>query len=141
MTFGLELTDVSNPIHRSAILDPLMAFNLARAPDPAVRPLHVLVREDGGDVVGGRWGRTAWGWLAIELLYLPETGRGRGLGSDVVRMAEREARARGCHGAWVDTHAWQARGFYESLGYAAFGELPDYPTGHSRHFLQKPLRK
>ena len=141
MTITLELTDVSDPVHRSAILDPLMAFNREQAPDPDIHPLHVLLRAEDGDVVGGLWGRTAWDWLTIELPYLPETCRGRGVGSDVVRTAEREARTRGCHGAWVDTHAWQAREFYESLGYVPFGELPDYPTGHARHFLHKPLRK
>ena len=31
----------------------------------------------------------------------------------------------------------EARGFYERLGYAAFGLIEDYPPGHSRIFLKK----
>jgi hypothetical protein len=46
---------------------------------------------------------------------------------------------RGCHNAWLDTFEFQARGFYESLGYECFGELPDYPKGHARYFMKKAL--
>ena len=54
-------------------------------------------------------------------------------------MAEAEAVVRGCHGAWLDTFDFQARGFYEKLGYTCFAELPEYPIGHSRFFMKKPL--
>jgi hypothetical protein len=47
---------------------------------------------------------------------------------------------RGCHGVWLDTFTFQARGFYERLGYSVFGAIEDYPPGHSRHFLKKDLR-
>ena len=54
---------------------------------------------------------------------MPETLRGRGIGTDLLRRAEAEALVRGCHGAWLDTFEFQARGFYERLGYRCFGEL------------------
>ena len=92
-------------------------------------------------MIGGLYGRTAWGYLFIEMLFVPEALRARGLGRELVARAEREAAHRGCHGAWLDTHAWQARGFYERLGYACFGELPDCPTGHPRYFLRKTLAR
>jgi hypothetical protein len=46
---------------------------------------------------------------------------------------------RGCVGVWLDTFSFQARGFYEKLGYRVFGEVADYPPGHTRHFLKKSL--
>lgn len=46
--------------------------------------------------------------------------------------------ARDCHSAWVDTFSFQARGFYEKLGYTVFGQL-DYPPEHRRFFLEKRL--
>jgi ribosomal protein S18 acetylase RimI-like enzyme len=54
-------------------------------------------------------------------------------------QAEQEAIARGCRGAWLDTYSFQARGFYERLGYAVFGILNDYPPGQKRIFLHKVL--
>ena len=53
--------------------------------------------------------------------------------------AEAEARARGCVGAWLDTFGFQARPFYEALGYAVFGALEDQPPGHRRYVLMKRL--
>jgi ribosomal protein S18 acetylase RimI-like enzyme len=52
-------------------------------------------------------------------------------------QAEQEAIARGCRGAWLDTYSFQARGFYERLGYAVFGILNDYPPGQKRIFCTK----
>ena len=56
-----------------------------------------------------------------------------------MQLAEREAVSRGCHGAWLDTFEFQARGFYERIGYECFGELPGYPRGFSRFFMKKIL--
>ena len=139
MTPTLDLADTADADDRKTVLGPLVAFDRAKAPDGHYRPLNVLLRDEDGNVMGGLWGRTDWGRLGIELLYVPETSRGRGVGAETVKAAEQEARARGCHGSWVDTFAWQACGFHHSLGYTLFGELPDSPRGRSRRFLQKRL--
>jgi GNAT superfamily N-acetyltransferase len=78
-------------------------------------------------------------WLFIELLFVPESLRRRGVGTELMQRAETEAVARGCHSAWLDTFEFQSRGFYERLGYALFGELRDYPNGSARYFLKKAL--
>jgi hypothetical protein len=53
---------------------------------------------------------------------------------------EGAAEERGCERAHLDTFSYQARPFYEKLGYRVFGELEDYPPGHTRFFLRKQLR-
>ncbi len=78
-------------------------------------------------------------WLFVELLFVPDALRGRGVGSDLMTRAETEALTRGCHSAWLDTFEFQARGFYERLGYTCFGELPNYPAGAARYFMKKAL--
>jgi hypothetical protein len=52
---------------------------------------------------------------------------------------EAEAIRRGCHGAFLDTFSYQARPFYEKLGYEVFGTLEDYPPGHQRFYMRKRL--
>jgi hypothetical protein len=52
--------------------------------------------------------------------------------------AETEGRRRGCSAVWLDTFEFQARPFYEKLGYRLFGTL-DFPAGFKRFFLQKAL--
>ena len=77
----------------------------------------------------------------MHLFFLPPDLRRQGLGAELLRRAEDEARARGCVGAHLDTFSFQARGFYEKQGYALFGTIPDCPPGHARFFLiQAPRR-
>jgi GNAT superfamily N-acetyltransferase len=135
----LTLTDLPDPDARDVIAGGLGAFNTAQAGPGEWRRLAVLIEDDAGAVTGGLWGVTSYGWLFTELLFVPPELRGRGLGSELLARAEGEARARGCLAAWVDTFEFQARDFYERLGYRLFGELADYPTGSSRFFLQKAL--
>ena len=71
---------------------------------------------------------------------VPADARGQGLGTQIMQRAEAEALARGCVGAWLDTFEFQARGFYEKLGYACFGQIDGYPPGFSRFFMKKTLQ-
>ena len=134
----IEPVDTPDDTLRARIAAPLLAFNSALAGPSGHRSLVLVLRTDDGHVAGGLWGATAHGWLYTQMLVVPETARGQGLGAQLMRQAEALACERGCIGAWVDTQ-FGARGFYERLGYAAFGELPDYPPGFSRTFLFKRL--
>jgi GNAT superfamily N-acetyltransferase len=101
--------------------------------------MAVLLRDEAGAVIGGLWGWTIYSWLIINMLFVPETMRGRGIGSNLIHMAEAEAKARGCVGMQVDTFGFQAQAFYERLGFAVFGVQPDFPPGQRCIFLRKPF--
>ena len=105
------------------------------------RPLTIVLSDpETQETVGGLVGWTSFSYLHVNLFYLPDTLRGAGLGTKMMALAEEEAVRRGCHGVWLDTFSFQARGFYERLGYTVFGAIDDYPLGHSRYFLKKDLR-
>jgi GNAT superfamily N-acetyltransferase len=73
----------------------------------------------------------------VELLAVPEEHRGAGYGIRLMEQAERIARVNECIGLWLDTYEFQARGFYEKLGFEVFGTLDDHPVGQRRFFLRK----
>ncbi len=102
-------------------------------------PLSLLLR-DGKRIVGGVTGKTVQGWLYIGQLALASEWRGQGYGRKLVAEAERIAVERGCHSAWLNTHSFQAPGFYERLGYEPFGILDDFPKGDRRYFFAKRLK-
>ena len=141
MTLSIIVPDHPSEADRAAVLAPLRAYNIARAGDPRVRPVAVLLRDAGGDPVGGLWGRCSYDWLFIELLAVPEAHRGAGHGRALMERAERIARAHGCTGIWLDTYDFQARGFYERLGFDLFGTLDDHPAGRQRFFLRKRFQE
>jgi GNAT superfamily N-acetyltransferase len=125
------------PEHRDAIAGPLLEFNAANGFPSDTRPVAILLAGEDGATVGGLWGKTGYGWLFVEFLSVPEELRGRDLGAALMREAERIAAGRGCGGAWLTTFSFQARGFYEKLGYSVFARLEESPAGNERIFMRK----
>jgi GNAT superfamily N-acetyltransferase len=123
---------------RHFVLTHLRAFNRERAEQPEFEAFSLGVR-DGEALVGGLVGEIGWKWLFVELLWIAESHRGRGLGGRVLQTAEAEAIRRGARHVYLDTFDFQARPFYERQGYEVFGVLEDYPPGHRRFFLRKDL--
>jgi GNAT superfamily N-acetyltransferase len=141
MNYRLALTDTADDEVRKAIVAPLVEYNTSQAGPGNGRPLVIAMRDESDQVVGGLWGYTGYEWLFTQLLVVPASSRGTGIGTKLMAMAEAEAAARGCTGAWLDTFEFQAKDFYERIGYDCFAELPNYPTGFSRYFLRKTLLK
>ncbi|MDP1027485.1 GNAT family N-acetyltransferase [Sphingomonas sp. KR1UV-12] len=132
---------LSNPDDsvRDAILAPLIAHNEAMVGPTDRRTVAIVLRGDDNAVTGGLWGVTGFRWLFVQYLAVPAALKGQGHGRTLMRMAEEEARRLGCVGVWLDTFSFQARGFYEKLGYAVIGRIDDFPPGESRFFLRKRI--
>ncbi|HEY9329629.1 MAG TPA: GNAT family N-acetyltransferase [Streptomyces sp.] len=134
------LTDSPTPEDAAAISDALDRFNVEHTGIADRRSLAVLVRDpETRQVVGGLTGRTSLGLFFLDLFYLPPRRRGSGLGTEILRRAEDEARARGCRTAVLYTITFQAPGFYEKHGWKRLGEVPCDPPGTSRVFMTKEL--
>ena len=114
-------------------------YNESMAGDDHGKNLSYVVKDENGKVVGGVIGATYWNWLYINLMWLREDLRGQGFGAQLLLKAEEEGRQRGAEYSYLDTFSFQAPGFYKKLGYEVFGALDDFPTGHQRYFMKKPL--
>nr|WP_277991024.1 GNAT family N-acetyltransferase [Sphingomonas panni] len=117
----------------------MTAHNDAAVGPTERRQVAIVLRDDDGAIVGGLWGMIAFGWLFVQYLAVPPEMQGQGRGRDLMLQGEALARAANCVGVWLDTFSFQARGFYEKLGFVQFGTIPDYPPGHSRFFLSKRI--
>ncbi len=134
------LTDAPTAQAEAAIEDGLTGYNSEQAGFINTRPLAVLVKHSGtGEVAGGLLGRTIYGLLFIDLVFLPAWARGRGLGSRILGAAEKEARHRGCTMAVLYTITFQAPDFYASHGYCELGRIECEPPGHTRICMTKNL--
>jgi len=119
----------------------LRAYGEQFAPQESVQRFSVMLRAADGRLAGGLFGETGWGWLHVGTLWIEEAARRRGYGSALLRRAEDIAVRRGCHSSHLTTMSYEALPFYLHHGYEVFGELPDFPPGHTRHFLKKRLSK
>ena len=138
-----NLRIVSEPRASSAdvefIRDGLSLFNVAATGVSYYAPLAIFVRDERDAILGGACGHVWGGWLNLSLLWVAEPLRGRGYGRKLLEAAEHEASSQGCRGAVLTTFSFQARGFYERLGYEVVAGIPDYPAGHTYHILKKTL--
>ena len=137
---GYELTDSPPPDAFEKLWAPLLKFNEQAVGNERARTLAVLLKEPStGEMIGGLWARSLWGSLYIDIMFVPEALRGKGLGTSLLRQAEQEAIRRGCRDMWMDTYAFQARTFYEKLGFVVFGTLDGPTPVFPRFFLKKTL--
>ena len=121
------------------IRDSLNQFNQKAVGDDGHTPLSLVEYDSNGNIIGGLIGGTYWGWLYVDILWVHENHRQRGIGSRLLRAAEEEAVRRGCHHVHLDTMSWQAPAFYQKHGYQMIGILPDIPKGHQKYLLMKAL--
>lgn len=136
--FTLEVTATPSPDDIAVLGDGLGAYNATDVGPSGREGLAVLLRQQD-TVTGGIAGFTAWGWLYVQWLFVPEALRGQGVAARLLAAAEKEAVTRGCHGAWIDTFNPTALRAYQKQGFAIFGALDDFPEGRTRWFLQKRL--
>lgn len=137
----LTICDSPTDAVREAIAFSLGHFNAENGFPPDRQTVAITLADDDGQIVGGLWGKTVYDWLFVEFLIVPESLRGRDLGSRLMTTAEQIAIERGCVGAWLTTFSFQAQGFYEKLGYEMFGALEGSPGENVRLFLRKQLSR
>lgn len=135
----LRVDDEPAPADVALLNDRLYRHNAGVTGCDDGRWLTILFRDEGGDIAAGlhgwTWGRTGF----VQMLWVREDLRGRGLGARLLRTAEIEAARRGCGEMHLDTHSYQAPSFYRRRGYEVIGELPGWPEHTTRIFFRKAL--
>lgn len=121
------------------ILDGVRTYNHAAVGNEWPRSVACFLRDDEERIVGGAhadlWGRS----MHLAAMWVAEGQRGKGYGSALLRALEDYAATHGHLLAYLETTSFQARPFYESLGYQVFGELVGIDAGCTLFFLRKDL--
>ena len=122
-----------------AIHTGLRAFNRTRVSWPERQPFNVVLRDDGARVLGGILASVNFDVLVLEDVFVEEQWRRGGFGAKLMARAEDEGVKRGARLAVVSTFSWQARPFYEKLGYAVYAEAPYNNGMYVLYSLKKSL--
>jgi ribosomal protein S18 acetylase RimI-like enzyme len=125
-----------SPDTRAALAREINDFHSRTVPHSS-RRFGLRVRDEAGALLAGVIGVVSWEWLFIEALWVGDDLRGLGVGRQLMRRAEAHGLESGCHSAWLDT--FQARPFYEAIGYEVFGQLDGYPAAQTRYFMRRRL--
>ena len=80
-----------------------------------------------------------WGRAVLACLWVDEKRRSQGLGSMLIRQAERAVKEKGCCYLCLGTMDFQARPLYEKHGFRVFTVNRNVPRGHNSWSLCKRL--
>jgi len=115
----------------------LIAFNRARA-DWNSQYFTVELLDGEGRLRGGAGARVNLGTVEVSMIWLDEELRGNGWGRRIVDAVAERGRLLKASKILLDTYDFQARDFYEALGFSVFGTL-EYPSGNSRFYLSRDI--
>lgn len=136
----LDLDEHPSADDLRTIVDGVRTYNQSIIGQGPPRPLACFLRDGAGRILGGAhgelWGRS----VHIAAMWVAESQRGKGHGAALLKAVEESAAKSGHTLAYVETTSFQARPFYESLGYRVFGELIGIDEGCTLFFLQKELK-
>ena len=137
----LRIEDEPSPRDVAALNDSLYRYNAAITGHDDGRWVAIFIRDHARQIVAGLHGWTWGGTCFVQTFWIREDLRRKGLGARLLAAAEAEAIRRGCREVHLDTHSYQAPGFYRYLGYEQIGELPGWPAGAdtTRIFFRKKL--
>ena len=98
-----------------------------------------IADEAGNLIAGVEAGVNGWNVGYVDFLWTEEPYRGQGMGSKLLREAERGIKAHGGERVLVSAFDWQGVAFFENNGYAVTGTLDDFPKGHRFYCMEKRL--
>jgi GNAT superfamily N-acetyltransferase len=100
--------------------------------------LSSVLKDDTGQVIAGINATLyCWNIMYVDILYVDYSYRGQGYGRVLLDKTESKAQSLGGYMSHLDTFDWQAKEFYEHLGYTVFGILENCPPGHDRYYMKK----
>jgi GNAT superfamily N-acetyltransferase len=96
------------------------------------------VRDENKQIVGGLKGYCYGNAFFVDILFMDEQLRGKGYGTQLMKLAEHEAKMNACDFVHLDTFSFQALPFYQKLGYIVYAEL-GYTADIMRFYLKKDI--
>ncbi len=91
-------------------------------------------------IIGGAYGYIDdYYWAFLDLLFVEETYRTNDIATNLIKQVEDFARENKCVGIKTETWSFQARGFYEKMGFTVYGQLENHPPHAIDYLLKKVL--
>ena len=133
-----------SPEEEDLIEEKIAAYGYEVAPPepgtPEEKRLVYKAPDGDGKIAGGCVVNIhGWGRAVLACLWVDETCRSQGLGSMLIRQAERAVKEKGCCYLCLGTMDFQARPLYEKHGFRVFTVNKDVPRGHDGWSLCKRL--
>ena len=133
-----ELTATPDEADVTRVTEGVLTHGRALAVGGNTLPLACFARHRGELVAGGS-GRTEFNRLFISFVWVAEVSRGQGIGTEIIKRMEVQAREVGCTSALIETLNDRVAQLYKRLGYNATATVTNYVGPFTRHIMIKTL--
>lgn len=141
MSMNIEVNYQFNEKDAEAISNGLVEFNTPFLGHQKTIPFIVCLKDETQKVVGGvvAWMRPGIQLLCVDALWVSEHLRNQGYGTKLMLAAEAEGIKQGCKHSQLETLPFQAKEFYEKLGYVEIGRVEKLYGDHDAIYMRKSL--
>ena len=98
-----------------------------------------FIRDETNTIMGGCNGCTLYGSLYLDQLWVSDSIRHQGMGTQLIEAAFQYGKDKGCTFATVNTMDWEALGFYQKAGFIIEFERHGFLKDSIFYFLRKEL--
>ncbi|HEY8660790.1 MAG TPA: GNAT family N-acetyltransferase [Hanamia sp.] len=137
-----ENISVSTENEIKFIENSLNIFNEKNGPFPTgemPKPLNFVMKDSEDKIIAGI-NAIFYRFIAyVDVLWVDDFYRGKGLGKTLYQKVEKEAQKLGAKLIHLETLEFQAKDFYIKLGFEVYGILENFPPGHTKYSLKKNL--
>ena len=108
-------------------------------PDFTFHEFTLVIKDEEG-IAGYIDVTVCLGVAYVKSLLIGAAYRGKGVGKELMDATEEKIKALGAHKVWLETGSnWQAKAFYEKLGYSMRTILPNDVNGQESVLMDKML--
>ncbi|HHF0524607.1 TPA: GNAT family N-acetyltransferase [Legionella anisa] len=128
-----------NEVISKIIYGNLKKFNESIIGSYEAKPFIIYAKNDTSEILGGIKGDIFGTLCRVFTVWIHEKQRRKGLGRELFVKLDAFAKENNCKMIQLDTAEFQAKGFYEKLGYQVIATLPDNFMGYTSYILRKYL--
>ena len=99
----------------------------------------LYIRNAEGNIIAGVCGDYIHAYARLNWTWVHEEFRSRGVGRRAMLAVEAFAKEKGCRYMQLDTMDFQAKPFYQKLGFQVVATLPDWINGHDCIIMRKEI--
>ena len=103
----------------------------------------IFIRGPEGEILGGSTGHyyTMHRILFLDYVHIDKNLRRHGIGTQLLREVEEEAKRLGCKTILLDTFSFQAEPFYSKQGYKRIAIIENQVANFDRIYMRKDLEE
>lgn len=141
MDMKYKITQETNPKYDDVQVlgDGIMEYASQRKGHKPIEFFAFFIRDENNQICGGCSCCNLYGCLYVDQLWVQETLRERGYGTQLMLAAEKLGREIGCTFSTVNTMDWEALDFYKKLGYEIEFERHGFLKNSTFYFLRKSI--